>query len=136
MMSRWVSVAAAVVVGAAVAGCGSGVAEGDRVACESYVRAHAAFWGLVEEVSAASKSGQGVPTELRDRFVVARDGALASIGDATAVAQDPVLLVALRRASSVRHGLLNSGGDAATAYVIARQGVEARCVELGVGGRA
>ena len=136
MMSRWVSAAAAVVVGAAVAGCGSGVAEGDRVACESYVRAHAAFRGLVEEVSAASKSGQGVPTELRDRFAVARDGALASIGDAAAVAQDPVLLVALRRASSVRHGLLNSGGDAATAYVIARQGVEARCVELGVGERA
>ena len=135
MMSRWVSVAAAVVVGAAVAGCGSGVAEGDRVACESYVRAHAAFRGVVEEVTAASKAGE-LPTELRDRFAVARDGALASLGDAAAVAQDPVLVVALRRASSVRHGLLNSGGDAATAYVIARQGVEARCVELGVGERA
>ena len=130
MMGRWESVAAAVVVGAAVAGCGSGVAEGDRVACESYVRAHAAFWGLVEEVSAASKSGQGVPTELRDRFAVARDGALASVGDAAAVAQDPDLVVALRRADAMKHGLLNSGVDAATAYAAAQQGVKARCVEI------
>ena len=136
MTSRWVSVAAAVVVGAAVAGCGSGVAEGDRVACESYVRAHAAFRGVVDEVAAASEAGQGLPAELRDRFAVARDGALASVGEAVAVAQDPVLVVALRRADTVKHGLLNSGGDAATAYAVAQQGVEARCVELGVGERA
>ena len=135
MTNRWVSGAAAVGGGAAVAGCGSGVAEGDRVACESYVRAHAAFRGVVEEVTAASKAGE-LPTELRDRFLVARDGALASVGEAAAVAQDPDLVVALRRAHAVKHGLLYSGVDAATAYAAAQQGVEARCVELGVGERA
>ena len=120
-----------VAVAAGLVGCGSpAVSEGDRVACESYVRAHAAFRGVVDEVAAASEAGQGVPTELRDRFAVARDGAYASVGDAAAVAQDPDLVVALRRADAMKHGLLNSGVDAATAYAAAQQGVKARCVEI------
>ena len=130
MMSRWVSVAAAVVVGAAVAGCGSGVAEGDRVACESYVRAHAAFRARVDEVNAVTARGEKVSRELADAWTGARDAAYVSVGDALAVAEDPDLVIALRRADDLKGGLRSGDAEAAATYYMAAQGVEARCAEL------
>ena len=134
MMSRWVSVAAAVVVGAAVAGCGSGVAEGDRVACERYVGAHDAFQSRMDEVTEVTARGEQVSPELVTAFTGAREAAHASVGDALAVAEDPGLVLALREADRVKGGLLSRDADASAAYFITEHVVNERCSEIGVKG--
>lgn len=134
MMSRWVSVAAAVVVGAAVAGCGSGVTEGDRVACERYVGAHDAFQSRMDEVTEVTSRGEQVSPELVTAFTGAREAAHASVGDALAVAEDPGLVLALREADRVKGGLLSRDADASAAYFITEHVVNERCSEIGVKG--
>lgn len=132
-MKRMRGIAAAAAAALVLSGCGAGgPTAGDRTACETYTRAHATFQSQVAEISDVTARGEKVSRELADVFFAARGAAYESIGEALAVAEDPDLVIALRRADSMKAGLVSKDGDAAAAYLITRHGVETRCTELGV----
>ena len=130
-MKRVSVIAMAAVV---LVGCGGGVAEGDRVACERYVGAHDAFQSRMDEVTEVTARGEQVSPELVTAFTGAREAAHASVGDALAVAEDPGLVLALREADRVKGGLLSRDADASAAYFITEHVVNERCSEIGVKG--
>ena len=132
MRRVWVGL---LVAGIALAGCGGSpdVSEKDRAACGRYVWAHASFRSVVEDISEVTRSGGAVSESLRDEFESARSAAYASVGDALAVADDPDLVIALRRADAAKAGLLSSDADEAAAYALVEGQVKRWCSES-VGG--